>query len=94
MISSTGNRLRLDLALPHLTVESGSTTTTTELSELGNFVTAAEFRELEKANVTAALVHTGWKTWGPGGAAALLGIKPSTLAYQMKVLGIKKIGRR
>lgn len=93
VISSTGNRLRLDLALPHLTAENGSTTTTTESSEPGNFVTAAEFRELEKANVTAALVQTGWKTWGPGGAAALLGVKPSTLAYQMKVLGIKKIGR-
>jgi PAS domain S-box-containing protein len=91
-ISSTGNRLRLDLALPHLTAESGSTTATLP-SELGGFITAAEFRELEKANLTAALIHSGWKTWGPGGAAELLGIKPSTLAYQMKVLGIKKIGR-
>ena len=32
----------------------------------------------------------GWKTWGPDGAAELLGLKPSTLSYQMKTLGIAK----
>ena len=38
----------------------------------------------------AALIHANWKTWGDEGAAALLGVKPSTLAYQMKTFGIKK----
>lgn len=89
VISSTGNRLRLDLALPDATVEK---TLPTKLSqtEPGEFVTSAEFKELEKANLVAALRHANWKTWGPDGAAELLGMKPSTLTYQMKVFGIVK----
>jgi len=55
-----------------------------------DFVTDAEMREREKANLIAALRHTSWRVWGPDGAAALLGIKPSTLTYRMKVLGIAK----
>ena len=47
-------------------------------------------REREKANLIAALRHADWRVWGPDGAAALLGIKPSTLTYRMKVLGISK----
>jgi transcriptional regulator with GAF, ATPase, and Fis domain len=31
-----------------------------------------------------------WKIFGAGGAAELLGIKPSTIAYRMKVFGIEK----
>jgi len=44
----------------------------------------------EKANLIAALSYTDWRVWGPDGAAARLGIKPSTLAYRMKVLDITK----
>jgi transcriptional regulator with GAF, ATPase, and Fis domain len=47
---------------------------------------------LEKANIVAALGHANGKTWGKEGAAELLGVKPSTLAYRMKVLGIGKSG--
>lgn len=47
-------------------------------------------REREKANLIAALRHANWRVWGPLGAAALLGIKPSTLTYRMKVLGITR----
>ena len=49
----------------------------------------SEFKQLEKANLTAALRHADWKVWGPNGAAELLGMKPSTLTYQMKQLGIE-----
>ena len=91
-ISSAGTRLRLDLALPDTTAESGATATLVA-AEPAEFVTAAEFKELEKANIIAALQHAGWKTWGPDGAAELLGVKPSTLTYQMKTLGIVKPGR-
>lgn len=91
VISTTGNRLRLDLALSNASVEkqSPAVSSTEDSTE---FLTATEFKGLEKANLTAALRHAGWKTWGPEGAADLLGIKPSTLAYQMKVLGIVKPG--
>jgi transcriptional regulator with GAF, ATPase, and Fis domain len=55
-----------------------------------DFVTDAEMRDHEKANLIAALRHADWRVWGQDGAAELLGIKPSTLTYRMKVLGIRK----
>jgi PAS domain S-box-containing protein len=87
VISSPGNRLRLDVAVPDSSVETLLPANTSS-SESANFMTNEEFKELEKANVTAALRHASWKVWGPEGAAELLGMKPSTLAYQIKTLGI------
>ncbi len=60
------------------------------LSEPQYSRSSAEVRELEKANLIAAPQHANWKIWGPDGAAELLGMKPSTLTYQMKTLGIEK----
>lgn len=93
VISSTGNRLRLDLAMPKTELPTAPSNQPPSTPS-GEFVTVAEFKEMEKANLTAALIHTNWKTWGPDGAAELLGMKPSTLAYQMKAMGIIKPGRR
>jgi transcriptional regulator with GAF, ATPase, and Fis domain len=59
-------------------------------SEGVDYVTDAEMRLREKANLIAALRHADWRVWGPDGAAVLLGIKPSTLTYRMKVLGVAK----
>jgi transcriptional regulator with GAF, ATPase, and Fis domain len=54
----------------------------------------AHFRELEKKNIVAALERCAWKIAGDQGAARLLGMKPSTLAYQMKTLGIERAALR
>jgi len=54
------------------------------------FLTEEEFRANEKQNLIAALRAAGWRVWGPDGAAAMLGIKPSTLSYRMNAFGIKK----
>ncbi len=87
VILSSGNSLRLDLALPshklHFDAEKVA-------QEDSNFLTEAEFRVLEKANLTKALRKANWKISGKGGASELLGIKPSTLSYRMTVLGIEK----
>jgi len=93
VISSTGDRIRLDLALSNVPGDKRFPAEPA-LAEPEEFVTIAEFKELEKANLTAALRHADWKTWGPDGAAELLGMKPSTLTYQMKVLGIVKHSMR
>jgi transcriptional regulator with GAF, ATPase, and Fis domain len=86
-ISSTGSRLRIDLALP----EAFSARTSTESPPVEpGFVTDAEFRQMEKANITAALRHANWRIWGADGAADLLGLNPSTLKYRMKQLGVEK----
>jgi PAS domain S-box-containing protein len=88
VILSRGARLRLDLAMgataqpetaPALSEESAS-----------QFLTEVEFRAREKQNLVAALRSTNWRVWGPDGAAAMLGIRPSTLSYRMNAFGIEK----
>jgi transcriptional regulator with GAF, ATPase, and Fis domain len=51
-------------------------------------LTDAEVRRLEADNIRAALRRTAGKVSGPGGAAELLGIRPTTLASRIKALGL------
>jgi transcriptional regulator with GAF, ATPase, and Fis domain len=51
-------------------------------------MTSAEMREHERANILAALQACSGKVFGPGGAAEMLDIKPTTLASRIKALGI------
>ncbi len=46
--------------------------------------------ELERDHITQVLEATGWRVRGDGGAAALLGLKPTTLEARMKKLGIER----
>ncbi len=46
--------------------------------------------ENERRHILWAVKRTGWKVRGPGGAAELLSIHPSTLSFKMKKLGIKR----
>jgi PAS domain S-box-containing protein len=87
IIMSKGDRLRLDLAMVESKPESGSPTPPTAEGEI---LTDQELRELERANMLAALHKTSWRISGDGGAADLLALKPSTLAYRMSVFGIVK----
>ena len=47
----------------------------------------------ERALILRALESTSWKIKGPKGAAAALGLNPSTLYSRMKKLGIRPPGR-
>jgi transcriptional regulator with GAF, ATPase, and Fis domain len=51
-------------------------------------VPEADVRRFEKENLLAALEATGGRVYGRGGAADLLGVKPTTLASRLKKLGI------
>lgn len=51
--------------------------------------TLAEFKRRERALIEAALERAGGKVSGPGGAAELLGVKPTTLASRLEVLGLR-----
>ncbi|HYI28313.1 MAG TPA: histidine kinase, partial [Bradyrhizobium sp.] len=51
-------------------------------------MTSAELRDHERANIQSALAACNGKVFGPGGAAAMLDIKPTTLASRMKALGL------
>ena len=58
------------------------------------FLTEKEMREFQKKNTIAALRQANWRVSGPGGAADLLGIKPTTLADRIRTLGIRKPAKR
>jgi PAS domain S-box-containing protein len=55
--------------------------------------TEADRRLRDRTNIQAALDAAGGKVSGPGGAAELLGLRPTTLASRMKALGLTA-GRR
>jgi formate hydrogenlyase transcriptional activator len=46
--------------------------------------------QLEHDHILRALEHAGWKVSGAKGAAATLGLKPTTLEARMKKLGIRR----
>jgi len=50
-------------------------------------------RENERRHILWALEKTGWKVRGKGGAAELLDLPASTLAFRMKKLGIQRTKR-
>jgi len=55
-------------------------------------LTEAEITALRRQNLLAALIRSDWKIYGKGGAAELLGIKPTTLIERMRRLGVKRPG--
>jgi transcriptional regulator with GAF, ATPase, and Fis domain len=60
-----------------------------EAPEVTPVMTMQQLHELESANYRAALKQSGGKVYGADGAAALLGIPPTTLASRLKSLGIE-----
>ena len=44
----------------------------------------------ERENILAVLKRTDWRIYGPGGAAELLGVKPTTLVSRIKKMGLEK----
>jgi len=85
VILSRGNRLRLDMGVEDV---DGSTDPGRPADGDTGFLTESDFREFEKKNLIAVLQHADWRVSGAGGAADLLGIKPSTFSYRMKTFGI------
>jgi transcriptional regulator with GAF, ATPase, and Fis domain len=55
-----------------------------------NVVTDAEMKRRERENLLAALSQTNWRVHGPGGAAELLGVPPTTLASRIKRMGLAR----
>jgi formate hydrogenlyase transcriptional activator len=51
---------------------------------------AVTLEEAEEAHIGRTLEQTGWRIEGPGGAAELLGLRPSTLRSRIKKLGIRR----
>ena len=51
-------------------------------------LTPADLKRLERDSIRAALDQSGGRIFGPDGAAALLGMKPTTLASRVKAIGL------
>lgn len=105
VILSTGDTLQLDL--PQATGEpTGSPATdagptpavpaaipATSTVPAPAVLTEAQMRDRQRDNLVAALEAASWRIAGKGGAAELLGIRPSTLADRMKSLEIRRPAR-
>ena len=102
-ILSVDGILRLDAVLPEVAAEEAlappsRSSVALDGAPLGptpsrpprGFYTADELRDLERINLLAVLDKSEGKVAGPGGAADLLGVKPSTLSYQLKSFGINR----
>ena len=94
VILSTGETLRLDLSLPEVQLGAGiapsAATSAPPVGEARPFLTEIEMRDQQRANLRAALEAARWRVAGKGGAAELLGIRPSTLTDRMKSLQIRR----
>ncbi|WP_321472837.1 sigma 54-interacting transcriptional regulator [uncultured Paludibaculum sp.] len=60
--------------------------------EAGEVVPESRWREMERANIAAALKRANFRVSGSGGAAELLELHPATLSSRMKALGIRRQG--
>ncbi|MGB5246023.1 MAG: sigma 54-interacting transcriptional regulator [Woeseia sp.] len=89
VILSKGGTLRLNLSMPD--TESVLDLPTPATPGGGDAVLSEqELRELQKSNLLKALQQTDWRVSGKGGAAELLGLRPTTLADRIKSFGLKK----
>jgi len=86
-ILSQNGRLRIDL--PDASVVQIARGAARQKADASPAVmTSSEMRDHERANILAALEGCAGKVFGPGGAAEMLDIKPTTLASRIKALGI------
>ena len=69
--------------------DGASTPFHSELSR-GEVIPDDDWRELERLNLINALEKAHWKVSGKGGAAELLGVRPTTLESRMKALAIER----
>jgi PAS domain S-box-containing protein len=94
VILSRGGALRLDLSLPVDGVPGPALATPAAAGSAPGFVTEVQMREQQRHNIVAALQAAGGRISGKGGAAELLGIRPTTLADRMRSLGVERQRRK
>lgn len=72
----------VSLSPPHISVNRGAPEP--------EFLTEPEIQRRERDNLRIILQRAGWKIKGAGGAAELLGVKPTTLLSRIKKMGLKR----
>jgi formate hydrogenlyase transcriptional activator len=94
VITAIGGRMDLARALPDA-VSLGLIESPEKSANIGStdhVYSVAQLEELERQNFQRALERCGGRISGEQGAATLLGMRPSTLASRLKVLGVKRAG--
>jgi transcriptional regulator with GAF, ATPase, and Fis domain len=78
--------------LPKYPVKSARSTVPVgeELTEGEKILTEREMRDKERRNIFSALQLSHGRVYGPGGAAEILGLKPTTLMARIKKLELKR----
>jgi transcriptional regulator with GAF, ATPase, and Fis domain len=84
VITSRTGAIRFDLPRAN----SGKTQKTNATPTTSTIVSDAEMKQRDRENILAALDQTNWRVHGPGGAADLLTIRPTTLASRIKRMGL------
>jgi transcriptional regulator with GAF, ATPase, and Fis domain len=90
VITSTGSSLRIELPNPGSTKPSPNKDSPAPEEPI---LTDEQVKKLERENIIKALEATDGKVSGSDGAAALLGIKPSTLSSRIKSMKIRWVIR-
>jgi PAS domain S-box-containing protein len=88
VITSRLGSLRLDITGAEFRAYR-PTTTRPKSREEPEVIPDKEMSRRMRDNMVAALKRSGGRIYGPGGAAELLGISPSTLSTRIKKLGLK-----
>ncbi len=70
--------------------EQGGTQMAQSVSEDGPIMREGDWQKMQRDNMLRALKRTKWRVDGPGGAAELLGVRPTTLRSRMKAMGIER----
>jgi PAS domain S-box-containing protein len=92
VILSTGKVLRLDLSMPGLKLDIDGVADAAIMND--EVLSEKDMREFQKSNTIKALKQTNWKVSGIGGAAELLGVRPTTLADRIRTYKIRRPARR
>ncbi|WP_286801464.1 sigma-54-dependent Fis family transcriptional regulator [Marinobacter sp. UBA2498] len=87
-VITADGRLDLDLPGPESAARSNTAEAPPARHYSGELMTEQELRELEKQNLARALTMSSGRVFGDDGAAAMLGIKPTTLTSRLKKLKI------
>ena len=93
VITSRDGHLNLDRALPDAggqTIPGRRPAEETTPVASNRILRIRDLQQLERENILRALESTAWRVAGKDGAAALLGMNPSTLNSRIRALGIRR----
>ncbi|MEE4162773.1 MAG: sigma 54-interacting transcriptional regulator [Woeseiaceae bacterium] len=90
VILSPGSQLRLELGTPPATGAAARAA----LPDDADILDEQAMREFTRTNIVRALEASNWRVSGKGGAADLLGVRPTTLADRIKSYQIARPERR